>query len=186
MNYADTTLPGPAACGEDTVSGLAVQFACGHLTRLALPFDRIALQGMLQRMVQTVFAAADAPFVQLELLVADEAYMEDLNRQSMDCAGPTNVLSFPASAPVVPATGGACAPSLPLAAGHACRTEPLFLGSLVLAPHTLLREAHLYGQEPEYYCIRLLAHGFSHLLGLDHGPEMDAVAGQIEGALRLR
>ena len=181
MHCADEALPDPAACGEDTEPGLAVQFACGHLTRLALPFEKAALQKMLQRMVQAVFAVEEAPFVRLELLVVDEAYMEGLNRESMDCPGPTNILSFPALAPLVTAA----APHLPIAGVGACETAPLFLGSLVLAPHTLLREAFLYGQKPEIYCIRLLAHGFSHLLGLDHGPKMDAVAEQLEGALRL-
>ena len=186
MDNADKALPdlapGHAPGGEESEAGLAVQFVCDHPARLALSFDRATLQELLWRMVQATFAAEDAPFVHMELLVVDEAYMENLNRESMSCSGPTNVLSFPATASVLRSGARCLVAGLPLAAGLACATSPLFLGSLVLASHTMRREAFLYGQEVEAYCIRLLAHGFAHLLELDHGPEMDAVAEGLERA----
>ena len=181
MNNADEALPDLALYGEETGTGLAVQFACDPPARLALPFDQTALRGLLLCMAQAAFAKENAPFVQMELLVVDEAYMENLNRERMNCPGPTNVLSFPAAAPLLRSGAGSTA-CLPLAPCLACETTPLFLGSLVLASHTMRREAFLYGQEPEAYCIRLLAHGFAHLLGLDHGQEMDAVANALERA----
>ncbi len=49
------------------------------------------------------------------------------------------------------------------------------LGSLAMAVETVQREAFLYGQELSAYTVFLLAHGFAHLLGYDHGPAMDAI-----------
>ena len=166
--------------GPFSDSGLEVHFDCGLLARLALPFCRVELHNLFRSMAGAVFAPQDADFVQVELLVADEGTMEDLNLERMGCPGPTNILSFPAVAPLV-----AKVDSLPLAPGLARAEAPLFLGSLVLAPHTLKREAFLYGQEARSYCIRLLAHGFAHLLGLEHGPEMDAVAQLLEQGFTL-
>jgi len=39
----------------------------------------------------------------------------------------------------------------------------------------VMREAFLYGQDPVAHLTRLLAHGFLHLSGLDHGPLMEAL-----------
>ena len=63
-------------------------------------------------------------------------------------------------------------------AGH----SPQHLGSLALSPDTFVRECFLYGQEAEEHCLRLLAHGMAHLLGYDHGSEMDAIAGAMFAA----
>ena len=53
--------------------------------------------------------------------------------------------------------------------------EPGWLGDLVLSVDTLARETFLYNQDLHQYTIRLLAHGFLHLLGHDHGLEMDSL-----------
>ena len=37
------------------------------------------------------------------------------------------------------------------------------------------REAFLSGQPPGLHMARLLAHGFLHLAGLDHGPLMESL-----------
>ena len=50
-----------------------------------------------------------------------------------------------------------------------------WLGDLVLSVDTLAREAFLYNQDRREYTVRLLAHGLLHLMGHDHGPEMDAL-----------
>ena len=60
------------------------------------------------------------------------------------------------------------------------------LGSLAMAVETFQREAFLYGQELNAYTVFLLAHGFAHLLGYDHGPAMDALMERMErGTLEL-
>lgn len=129
-----------------------------------LPFSRTELVFLFEAMI----AEAGLPDgAALELILLSDAAMEELNNTHMGSHGPTNVLSFPASLPP-PAVDG----KLPLSpvAGS------LDLGSLVLSPDTFLRECLLYGQQAEEHCLRLLAHGMAHLLGHDHGPEMDSVA----------
>lgn len=87
---------------------------------------------------------------ELCLRIVDDAEMADLNALHMGCLGPTNVLSFP---------GG----------------EGDWLGDLVLSTETLAREAWLYNQDVHEYTVRLLAHGLLHLMGHDHGPEMEGL-----------
>lgn len=88
----------------------------------------------------------------IDLTLADDAFISRVNADQMGCAGPTNILSFPAFA------------------GHGPGTA-----LLLLSLDTLERECLLYGQIPEEHAVRLLAHGMAHLGGLDHGPAMDAV-----------
>ncbi|MDR2892201.1 MAG: rRNA maturation RNase YbeY [Deltaproteobacteria bacterium] len=85
----------------------------------------------------------------LELALVDDAQMSELNQNFLGCAGPTNVLAFPAS----PGCGA--------------------LGWLALSPQTVRREARLFRQALPAYTLRLLAHGLGHLFGYDHGAVMD-------------
>jgi probable rRNA maturation factor len=117
-----------------------------------LPFAPPELRSLLEAML----AAAGAPEAAVELLLVSDAAMEELNREYLRRPGPANILSFPA--------------------------QGAFLGSLVLAPETVRRECFLYGQDPEEHVLRLLAHGLAHLLGREHGPEMDRLAALLERA----
>ena len=96
------------------------------------------------------------PLAGVELYLITDAAMARANARHMDCAGPTNVLSFPGAA------------GMP--------------GTLLLSLDTLERECLLYGQEPREHLLRLLAHGMGHLAGLDHGPGMDAFCAALREA----
>ena len=85
----------------------------------------------------------------VELALMHDTEIAALNASYLCCAGPTNILSFPAS------------------------PEDAGLGVLALGLETWRREARLYGQEAEEHARRLLAHGLAHLLGYDHGWAMD-------------
>lgn len=85
----------------------------------------------------------------VELHVTDDASVAAVNRQYLGCAGPTNIISFP---------GGDDSP-----------------GILILSADTYARECMLYGQDKFTHLARLLAHGFGHLAGYDHGEAMDLV-----------
>lgn len=85
---------------------------------------------------------------ELEVAIMDDAEIALLNEQYLGAPGPTNILAFP--------SGG----------GEA-------LGWLALSADTMRREARLYGQPLAPYTLRLLAHGFAHLLGHEHGAVMD-------------
>ena len=121
--------------------------------RLCLLYLRLALAHMvLAARGADAGVAADAA---LELVLARDEDVAELNSLHMGCAGPTNVLSFPNG----PEESG----------------EVRDLGSLVLSVDAVRREALLYGQAPREHCRRLLAHGLAHLIGLDHGEEMDSL-----------
>lgn len=103
-----------------------------------------------------------APDAALELVLARDALVADLNSRHMGCCGPTNILSFPNGEE-----------------GGAIRD----LGSLVLDVDAVWREALLYGQDPREHCLRLLAHGIAHLTGLDHGEAMDSLCQRMLAAV---
>lgn len=115
-----------------------------------LPLCRMELRRAFAVMLEIAWregklAVSDPCF---ELLIVQDSSIAALNQQYMRCPGPTNILSFPAA-------------------------ENNFVGSLVLSSDALYRESLLYAQKPREHCLRLLAHGIGHLLGLDHSAEMD-------------
>ncbi|MDR1124909.1 MAG: rRNA maturation RNase YbeY [Deltaproteobacteria bacterium] len=134
-------------------------------TAWLLPLSSRELAAALRAMWLAFGQAATAGFspdALLELALVDEAEMARLNEESLGCAGPTNILAFPPSP-----LGNS---SLPLA------------GLLAMSPRTMRREAWLYGQEAAPYALRLMAHGLAHLLGYEHGEEMDLAAARAAQA----
>lgn len=120
-----------------------------------LPFLPSELARALQLMSGFISPAEGCALPEaIELSILDDAEMASLNGGFLGLAGPTNVLSFPAAG-----AGG--------------------VGSLALAAQTVCREAWLYGQEPSFYALRMLAHGLAHIMGYEHGELMDE---QVEPA----
>jgi len=99
------------------------------------------------------------PFPAVDLVVSSDGAIAAVNRRSLGCQGPTNILSFP---------------------------EEGRLGSLFLSAQTLEREIFLYGQDPAEHARRLLAHGFGHICGFDHGDAMDDFCSMLEESCRCR
>lgn len=154
-----------------------------------LPFSAAEVSMVLRAML--LYASFDEAGLELTLL--DDGAMDRLNRDSMGCEGPTNILSFPVSStPAARGLPGHPPPLLPSQSGPLIihgktGSDDAFLGWLALSADTLLRESFLYGQGTEEHCIRLLAHGLAHLMGLDHGPEMDALTrGMENAAMRMK
>lgn len=95
--------------------------------------------------------AADLPgAAEIALLLADDQEVGALNKMWRGKAKPTNVLSFPALPEASPPGG------------------PVFLGDVVLALETVLREAKEQGKPVEAHAVHLVVHGVLHLLGFDH------------------
>lgn len=114
-----------------------------------LPFSQNEFSSYLAAMAEVMLPACSGSRPHcVELNLVDDAAMADLNSTFLGLPGPTNVLSFPASAP-----GG--------------------VGSLALSVQTVRRESWLYGQDLAFYILKVLAHGLAHLMGYDHSPEMD-------------
>jgi len=100
---------------------------------------------------------------ELSLTFVRDGAMYATNKEYMDCASPTNILSFPLY--TSPKEGILVPP----------------LGDMVLSVDTVRREAFIYGQEPTDYAIRLLAHAMAHMTGFDHGEPMWALEQALLG-----
>jgi len=110
--------------------------------------------------------------------LVDDREIARLNHEFLGCEGPTNVLSFPAEEPeedddLLPEEDAVETHEAEddEAAGGADE-EMVGLGELALSVDALARETDLYGQPPVAHLARLLAHGFLHLAGYDHGDVM--------------
>lgn len=94
----------------------------------------------------------------ISILLADDAFVQTLNRKYRSKDKPTNVLSFPQTTP----PGG-------LPKGE---SDPL--GDIALARETLTREADEQRKSLEAHLAHLTVHGVLHLLGFDHEETADA------------
>jgi len=119
------------------------------LSHPELPLSR----GELTTLTEAILESLDLAGQTFDLRLVADGEMAALNRAYLGLPGPTNVLSFPAEDP----------------------ERPEYLGEMAVSADTVMREAFLYGQDPVAHLTRLLAHGFLHLSGLDHGPLMEAL-----------
>jgi probable rRNA maturation factor len=89
---------------------------------------------------------------EISVVLADDAFVRELNRTYRGKDKPTNVLSFPSDE---------------------------HLGDIVLAFETVASEAAQQGKSFKAHAQHLLVHGTLHLLGYDH--EQEAQAEEMEG-----
>ncbi len=108
---------------------------------------------------------------ELCIVLADDAFVQALNKTYRGKDKPTNVLSFPAGA-------------IPVAIGPEPLIDmgPRLLGDVVLAQETIAREAAEQGKSFADHLSHLVVHGVLHLLGQDH--EEDAQAEEMEALER--
>ncbi|GAB3617014.1 rRNA maturation RNase YbeY [Okibacterium endophyticum] len=95
-----------------------------------------------------------SPEADLNIVLVDEAAMEQLHVQWMDEPGPTDVLSFPMDE-LRPGTEEQLAP-------------PGLLGDIVLCPQVAEGQAGTAGHSTLQELLLLTTHGILHLLGFDH------------------
>ncbi len=95
---------------------------------------------------------------EVSLLLCDDAFIRDLNRQHRGKDKPTNVLSYAQTDfyEDIPAY------------------DPLPFGDIILAYETIVREAKEQGKSFEDHFTHLVVHGTLHLLGYDHETEDEA------------
>lgn len=103
---------------------------------------------------------------ELCVVLADDGFVQALNKTYRGKDKPTNVLSFPAGA--MPAGAGPMPARL--------------LGDVVLACETIAREAAEQDKSFADHLCHLVVHGVLHLLGHDH--ETDAQAEEMEALER--
>jgi probable rRNA maturation factor len=122
--------------------------------------------GPLARVTHLAQAAANALAVELNqtkttacLALSSDASVAALNTAYRGKRTPTNVLSFPAGAKA-----------------HEPDAQSRFLGDIVLAHETIVREADERSLPLDYHVQHLVVHGLLHLLGYDHETEDEARA----------
>jgi len=104
----------------------------------------------LRRSAGRFLAALDLESVELSILLTSDAGIRALNRSWRGKDRPTDVLSFPAGAPVARATG------------------PRHLGDVIVSLETARRQARAHRRPLAEELDLYLAHGLLHLLGHDH------------------
>lgn len=102
----------------------------------------------------------------LSVLLADNAFVQSLNRKFRGKDKPTNVLSFPQAEG---SAGLVFEPNRPL-------------GDIAFAFETLVEEARAQDKSFDDHLAHLVAHGVLHLLGYDH--ETDGQADEMEALER--
>lgn len=89
----------------------------------------------------------------ITVVLANNSFIRELNKQYRGKDTATNVLSFPESRIPNPES---------------------YIGDIILAFETIEREAKEQGKSFKHHAIHLLVHGTLHLLGHDHEDDKDA------------
>ena len=92
---------------------------------------------------------------EVSMLFTDDQRITSINNDHRGQNKPTNVLSFPQHPP------------------NAGRFGP-YLGDLVFASETIIREAALEKKPLNHHLQHLMVHGFLHLVGYDHESDIEA------------
>lgn len=126
-------------------------------------FDTRGVKRELERLLQVLGRERD----ELSLVIADDAFIQPLNREWRGVDAPTDVLSFPQEdlAPVADEIGRA---------SEEVDGPPRVLGDLVISVETAARQAAELGHDVMTELVVLAVHGTLHLLGHEH--EEDDVA----------
>ncbi len=119
-------------------------------------------------------AASALRGAEASLALSDDSNVRALNATYRGKDAPTNVLSFPFDA----------AASGPAGEGQQ------YLGDIILAAETLLREAREMSVPPRHHLQHLVIHGLLHLLGFDHiedgeAERMEAIETEVLAGLGI-
>lgn len=115
---------------------------------------RRRMRGLRKREIRArlakVLKGLDCDDKELSVVLADDAWISELNEHYRGKKGPTNVLSFPQKDVFFPSF------------------VDDMLGDIVVSVETAAREAAMEGCSLESRVHRLLCHGLLHLLGYEH------------------
>lgn len=129
--------------------------------KLLRPYCKTVEQTCAAALDGTALARIEAPW-NLAVVLADDAFVHQLNRDFRGKDRPTNVLSFPS------------ADNIKGRARRLAAVGGTDLGDVILALETVQREAAAQGKDPRHHAQHLLVHGILHLLGFDHMKAEDA------------
>jgi probable rRNA maturation factor len=127
------------------------------------PLDPARLQSAASEVLTQHQAAADSA---LTIVIVEDVYVRDLNRQYRNIDAPTDILSFPAD-------------PLP----DELQDDGPYLGDLVIAYPYTVQQAAREGHVLEDTLMLLVVHGTLHVLGYDHDtPENKAAMWSAQAA----
>lgn len=122
---------------------------------------------MEQMLTRVLNKAADVyglePQTEVSVVLADDEYIHQLNRQYRGKDTPTDVLSF--------AMNDLCAGEHEPDITETPADIEILLGDIIISLETTARQAEEYGHSLERELAYLTVHGMLHLLGYDHEEE---------------
>jgi probable rRNA maturation factor len=141
---------------------VTLQLEAPQWKKLLRPYCKTVRETCTAALLDTKIAKLPCRW-EIAVVLADDTFIRQLNRDYRGKDKPTNVLSFPAN--TLPLKGGG--------KGGGQTLDP-HLGDIVLALETIEREAVEQGKKPKHHATHLLIHGTLHLLGYDHEIDKDA------------
>lgn len=126
-------------------------------------FDRRAIQ----RLAETMLAELEVTDFELSVLLTDDTFIHELNREHRSKDKPTDVLSFPLLEPTD---------------ARLKTANPGAIGDVVISLDTALRQGKQRRHSLHAEVRFLLAHGILHLMGYDH--ETDAEEAEMDALTR--
>jgi probable rRNA maturation factor len=125
-----------------------------------MPVDRTAMLEFAERVLREEGLPEST---EMAVMLVGRDQIADYNERFMDRTGPTDVLAFPVE-DLTPGSIPTVTPDDP----------PLNLGDVFLCPAEISSKAAAEGFDPDNFRFLLLAHGILHLLGYDHGDDVEA------------
>ena len=129
-----------------------------------IPYEKIA-----KEVIEAAIDYVNCPYeCEVNLLLADNAAIHQINREQRNIDRPTDVLSFPMAEYVKPAdfTGLEEDPML-----FDPENGEFLLGDIVISMDKVQEQAESYGHSREREYAFLIAHSMLHLFGFDHMEE---------------
>lgn len=127
--------------------------------KLAVPDDLLKI---IAEMTEEVLKSENRPAGEVSILLVDDSYIRELNRQYRGVDGPTDVLSFA----LQEETPDVLEPVPP-------EEIEEILGDVIISMETARRQAEEYGHSLCREVCYLAVHGVLHLLGYDHLEEVE-------------
>ena len=141
---------------------VSVQLRCPRWKTLLKPYCKTVRMACAEALASSKIASIACQW-EMAVVLADDAFIRELNKTYRGVDKPTNVLSFP---------------SIERMESQAKRVSKgvnsFELGYVVLALETVEREAEAQHKTFRNHALHLLVHGTLHLLGYDHEEDKDA------------
>lgn len=118
----------------------------------------------IEAAVRQIQKAGGHPSTAVGILITDNEYITDMNRQYRNVDKPTDILSFGANEFSSPEN---------FLDPHMLDEEIIDLGDMIVSAEYVVDYATQHGLDIQNHWLRILTHGFVHLLGYDHENDTD-------------